>query len=74
MKRLTMIGAIACAVAAGAVPEPYMPKMVAHRGAGDLSMPEATTEAYSNAVITAADVVKLDLQCTKDGIVVLGYL
>ncbi len=36
-------------------------------------MPEATTEAYSNAVITAADVVKLDLQCTKDGVVVLGH-
>ena len=49
------------------------PKMVAHRGAGDLTMPEASLPAYSNAVATACDIVKLDLQRTKDGIVVMGH-
>ena len=49
------------------------PKMVAHRGAGDLTMPEASLPAYSNAVETACDIVKLDLRCTKDGVIVLGH-
>ena len=49
------------------------PKMVAHRGAGDLTMPEASLPAYSNAVAAASDIVKLDLQCTKDGVVVMGH-
>ena len=57
-------------VPANAMP---LPKMVAHRGAGDLMMPEASVEAYSNAVATAVDIVKLDLQYTKDGIVVMGH-
>ena len=48
-------------------------KMVAHRGAGDLTMPEASLPAYSNAVATACDIVKLDLQCTTDGVIVLGH-
>ena len=49
------------------------PKMVAHRGAGDLTMPEASLPAYSNAVAAASDIVKLDLQHTKDGVVVMGH-
>lgn len=48
-------------------------KMVAHRGAGDLTMPEASLPAFSNAVETACDIVKLDLQRTKDGVIVLGH-
>ncbi|MBQ6137790.1 MAG: hypothetical protein IJI73_10525 [Kiritimatiellae bacterium] len=48
-------------------------KMVAHRGAGDLTMPEASLPAYSNAVSTACDIVKLDLQYTKDGVIVMGH-
>ena len=58
------------AEAFGAAPEP---KMVAHRGAGDLSMPEASLPAYSNAVATVCDIVKLDVQCTKDGVPVMGH-
>ena len=49
------------------------PKMVAHRGAGDLVMPEASLPAYSNAVATGCNIVKLDLQRTKDGVVVMGH-
>jgi len=49
------------------------PKMVAHRGAGDLTMPEASALAYSNAVATASDIVKLDVQFTKDGVAVMGH-
>ena len=49
------------------------PKMVAHRGAGDLTMPEASLPAYSNAVAMGCNVVKLDVQRTKDGVVVMGH-
>ena len=49
------------------------PKMVAHRGAGDLTMPEASLPAYSNAVATSCAIVKLDLRCTKDGVIVMGH-
>ena len=49
------------------------PKMVAHRGAGDLVMPEASLGAYSNAVATGCNIVKLDLQRTRDGVAVLGH-
>lgn len=49
------------------------PQMVAHRGAGDLTMPEASRPAYSNAVVLANDIVKLDLQETKDGVIVMGH-
>lgn len=49
------------------------PKMVAHRGAGDLTMPEASLPAYSNAVLMACDIVKLDVQFTKDGVAVMGH-
>ncbi len=49
------------------------PKMVAHRGAGDLTMPEASLPAYSNAVAMANDIVKLDVQFTKDGVAVMGH-
>ena len=49
------------------------PKMVAHRGAGDLTMPEASSPAYSNAVAMGCNIVKLDLQRTKDGVIVMGH-
>ena len=49
------------------------PKMIAHRGAGDLIMPEASLAAYSNAVATASDIVKLDIQFTKDGVAVMSH-
>jgi probable phosphoglycerate mutase len=54
------------------LPEPFM---VAHRGAGDRcsKVPESSAIAYSNAVATVCDVVKLDLQRTKDGVVVLHH-
>ncbi len=48
-------------------------KMVAHRGAGDLSMPEASRPAYSNAVECAMDIVKFDLRKTKDGVIVMSH-
>ena len=63
--------AICCVVAAGC--RTRAPLMVAHRGAGDLEMPEASLAAYSNAVATACDIVKLDLLETKDGVVVMGH-
>ena len=50
-----------------------VPTMVAHRGAGDLAMPEASLPAYSNAVATACGIVKLDLRRTKDGVIVMGH-
>jgi len=50
-----------------------MPLMVAHRGAGDLTMPEASRAAFSNAVETVCDIVKLDLQTTRDGKIVLSH-
>jgi glycerophosphoryl diester phosphodiesterase len=66
-----------CAMAAGALAlsgcAVRQPLMVAHRGAGDLEMPEASLAAYSNAVVTACDIVKLDLLETKDGIAVMGH-
>lgn len=49
------------------------PLIVAHRGAGDLVMPEASKSAYSNAVATACDIVKLDLQSTRDGVIVMSH-
>ena len=51
------------------------PLMVAHRGAGDRTSfrPEASLAAYSNAVATACDVVKFDLQCTRDNVIVMGH-
>ena len=52
---------------------PSGPMVVAHRGAGDLTMPEASLPAYSNAVAMACDIVKLDLQETKDGVAVMSH-
>jgi len=46
---------------------------VAHRGAGDLTMPEASKPAYADAVTKLSDIVKLDLQKTKDGVIVMGH-
>ena len=50
-----------------------VPRIVAHRGACDLEMAEATRAAYSNAVARVADIVKLDVQETRDGVVVMGH-
>ena len=52
---------------------PVGTKMVAHAGAGDLTMPPASRPAYSNAIATACNIVKLDLQYTKDRQVVMGH-
>ena len=49
------------------------PRLVAHRGASDLTMPEASRPAYRNAVTSGSDIVKLDLQRTKDGVIVMGH-
>ena len=51
------------------------PTMVAHRGAGDINgrKPESSKAAYSNAVATACDVVKLDLQETRDKVIVMHH-
>lgn len=48
-------------------------RFVAHRGAGDLEMPEASRAAYADAVAKSCDIVKLDLQKTKDGVIVMGH-
>ena len=48
-------------------------KMVAHAGAGDLTMPPASRPAYANAIATGCNIVKLDLQYTKDKQVVMGH-
>ena len=52
-----------------------MPLLVAHRGAGDIDgrKPEGSKAAYSNAVAMACDVVKLDIQRTRDGVVVMSH-
>ena len=51
------------------------PLMVAHRGFGDRGSgrAEASRPAYTNAVDSVCDVVKLDLRCTKDGVIVLNH-
>ena len=48
-------------------------KMVAHAGAGDLTMPPASRPAYANAIATKCNIVKLDLQYTKDRQIVMGH-
>jgi len=48
-------------------------RYVAHRGAGDLAMPEASRPAYADAVAKSSDIVKLDLQKTRDGVIVMGH-
>ena len=48
-------------------------RCVAHRGAGDLAMPEASRPAYADAVAKSSDIVKLDLQKTRDGVIVMGH-
>lgn len=66
---LALLGLAGCASSVPRAPV----KLVAHRGAADLTMPEASLPAYSNAVEQAADIVKLDLQQTKDGVIVMGH-
>ena len=59
----------------GSCPWPQWPLLIAHRGAGDRDgrKPEASKAAYSNAVATACDVVKLDVQRTRDGVIVMNH-
>ncbi len=49
------------------------PLMIAHRGQGDLTMPEHSLAAYRDAVAHKMDIVKLDLQRTKDGVLVMCH-
>ena len=73
---LSRLSCTICALLAVAMAfdaEAALPKMVAHRGAGDLTMPEASLPAYSNAIATACDIVKLDVQFTRDGVAVMGH-
>ena len=49
------------------------PVVVAHRGAADLTMPESSLPAYSNAVASGSEIVKLDIQRTRDGVAVLCH-
>ena len=49
------------------------PRIIAHRGAGDLTMPEHSRAAYRDAVAKRCDIVKLDLHETKDGVIVLSH-
>ncbi len=49
------------------------PLMIAHRGQGDLTMPEHSLAAYRDAVAQKMDIVKLDLQRTKDGVIVMCH-
>lgn len=69
MSRLVIVVAALC----GALSASAGIKYVAHRGAGDVTMPESSLPAYSNAVAMASDIVKLDLQQTKDGVIVLCH-
>ena len=70
-----VLAALAVLALAGCAHFPFGrgPQMVAHRGAGDLTMPEGSLPAYSNAVACAMDIVKLDLQRTKDGVIVMSH-
>lgn len=76
MLSLLILISVVLPLALGAVESSSQPariRMVAHRGAGDLTMPEASRPAYSNAVAMANDIVKLDLQKTRDGVIVMGH-
>ena len=68
-----VVVSIACVMKADS--KPKWPLMIAHRGAGDRDgrKPEASKAAYSNAVATACDVVKLDVQRTRDGVIVMSH-
>lgn len=68
MKSLLLLAALCAGLTASAGL-----KYVAHRGAGDVKMPESSLPAYSNAVEMASDIVKLDMQQTKDGVIVLCH-
>lgn len=72
MKKLVILLA-AAAIASSPSAAAGKVKIVAHRGACDLSMPEASTVAYSNAVSGAADIVKLDVNRTKDSVPVMSH-
>ncbi len=66
---IVVLGLVGCA----GIPGKKGPLMVAHRGAGDLTMPEASLPAYADAVAKKMDIVKLDLQRTKDGVTVMSH-
>lgn len=74
MRFLCVFGLLVLGFAVQADAEPVpRPRLVAHRGASDLTMPEASRPAYRNAVTSGSDIVKLDLQRTKDGVIVMGH-
>ena len=60
MKRLALVVSLLAAMCGAAGCRTRAPLMVAHRGAGDLEMPEASLAAYSNAVATACDIVSIE--------------
>lgn len=48
------------------------PVMIAHRG-DYVDCPEASRAAYSNAVVRASDIVKLDVNPSKDGVTIMSH-
>ena len=71
MKKLSMLGAAALAALAAAGSELPV-KCVSHRGE-EYDAPEASRPAFELAAKRNADVVKLDIRFTKDGVVVLSH-
>ena len=51
---------------------PERPLVIAHRGASAYR-PENTLSAYALAVTQAADMIEIDLHCTRDGAVVVAH-
>ena len=52
--------------------QPHGPAMIAHRG-DYVDCPEASQAAYSNAVVRGSDIVKLDVNPSKDGVTILSH-
>lgn len=50
----------------------YSPKIIAHRG-GKTNFPENTIYAFENAIKAGSDGLEVDVQVTKDGVVVLYH-
>jgi glycerophosphoryl diester phosphodiesterase len=56
----------------GSGTRPERPQVIAHRGASAYR-PENTLPAYELAVAQAADMIEVDLHCTRDGAVVIAH-
>lgn len=52
--------------------QPSGPAMIAHRG-DYVDCPEASRTAYSNAVVRTSDIVKLDVNPSKDGVTIMSH-